>query len=150
MIVRAADYDRDAAAILAGARDFIGRMTARDFAPQDDDELARALDFMSTMERFEIFVAEHEGCVVGGIGLLFAPLLWRRNVTAMTEMFIWTAPDAPGTTFLGLLRAAEKRRAALGVGLREYGALESSPPGIERVYARMGLVKTQTSWMGAG
>jgi hypothetical protein len=149
VIVRPADLAKDALAIMAGARDFIARMDAPEFAPETDAELAEALDFITGLPGFEALLADDAGNIVGGIGLLFSPSLWRRRSLAMTELFIWSAPAAPVSTFLRLLRAADARRIEKGALLREFVALTSSPPGIARVYANMGLRKVQESWMGA-
>lgn len=148
MIVRRADPDADALAIFDGARDFVARMDCRDIVPIDDAALLDALSQIVASANVEIWLAEQDGKVVGGIGLLFSPFLWNRNVETMSELFIWAAKDAPVSAFLRLNRMAQRRKAERGAGLTEFHRLTSSPDGIARVYAGMGLRKVQETWMG--
>lgn len=150
MIVRAANHRTDARAILDGARDFISRLDYTAHLPEDPMDLAKALDILSSLPGYECWIVEDEGRVVGVIGLLFTPSLWNPKALAMTELFIWAAKDAPATVFLRLLRTASRRADERGATIREYVRLTSSPPGIERVYAAMGLRKVQESWVGVG
>lgn len=149
MIVRPADLEKDALAIMDGARDFVARMDYTAFLPETDEDFVASVGFLVTLPGFEILLAEHEGSVVGGIGLLFAPHIWNRKALTMAEQFIWCASDAPKTTFLRLMNAAEARRVEKGARLVEFVNLTSSPEGVGRVYRAMGLRKVQEGWMGA-
>lgn len=148
MIVRLAELEKDGPAILAGAKDFISRMDFTEGLPETDVDLAEAIAHLIGVG-LEIAVAVRDGEIVGGIGILYAPFPWNRQKTIASELFIWTDRDAPPTTLLSLLRFVERRIKERSVSLKEFVSLTSSPPGIAGVYARMGLRKTQESWMGA-
>lgn len=133
---------------MEGARDFVSRMDFTAFLPDADEDFVASVGFLISLPGFEILLAEHEGAVVGGIGLLFAPHIWNRKALTMAEQFIWCAPGAPPTTFLRLMRAAEARRVERGARVAEFVNLTSSPRGIAGVYTAMGLRKVQEGWMG--
>lgn len=148
MIVRPADYEKDAAAILSGAKDFISRMDFTDGLPKDDAGLADALTNLIGLPGFELTVAEYREKIVGGIGVLYAPFAWNRAVLSASELFWWTARDAPTTTALRLIRFVHAQAKDKGVGIMEFVSLTSSPEGVSKVYRRMGFRDVQTSWAG--
>lgn len=150
MDLRLADFEKDALAIMDGARDFVARMDYTAFLPETDEGLAEAVAFITSLPGFECWLAEHEGRVVGGIGLLFSPPLWNRRITGMTEMFIWAAEDAPKATLLRIMGQAQRRKEEVGAVYREFVNLTSSPDGMTRIYERMGLRKVQETWIGMG
>ena len=145
VVVRPADLKADALSIYDGALAFISQMEFDAFLP--DEGLAYEIGRVLTLPGMEVLVAEHEGEIVGGIGLLFAPFLWNSTRLSMEELFWWAAPDAPTTTALRLLRATEKRREQVGATIVTFKALTSSPKSIGRLYARMGLQPVDTSYM---
>lgn len=144
--IRPADLEADALAIMDGARDFISRMEYRDFLPAQAD-LAAAIGRILTLDQVETLVAEHDGGIVGGIGMLYAPHIWNPGLLVGDELFWWTAPDAPRTTALRLLRAARESARERGA-LLTFKKLTSSPDGVDRVYRRMGLRPAETVYMG--
>lgn len=149
MIVRAAEFPRDAEAVTAGAVDFARHVNLPDIVPQDRETLAVALAHLIGLPSFEIWLAEHDHRVVGGIGLLFAPFTWNRARVVMSELFIWCHDDAPKTTFLSLLRKTDERKADWNATVTEFVRLENNGTGIESVYRRMGMKPVQRVWMGA-
>ena len=149
MIVRLADPLNDAGEILNGAKDFVSRMDFIGPMPQDDAGLIAAMTRLYELPGFEIAVAEHDERIVGGIGMIYAPFVWNPGLVTASEMFWWTAPGAPRTAALALLRWVEKRMVEKGARLKEFVKLTSSPAGVTRVYERMGLRKVQESWMGS-
>lgn len=148
MKIRIADLEADALQIFDGAKDFISRMDFTPFIPDNDADLARCIGDVLAIEGMEIVVAEDNEQIKGGIGMLYAPFVWNRKIIVADEMFIWTAPDAPQSTLLRMLRFVEVRMKEHNASLREFVSLSSSPEGVDRVYARMGLKKVQTMWAG--
>lgn len=146
--IRPADLEADALAIVDGARDFISRMDYREFLPADAD-LAAAVGRILAMDQVETLVAEHEGRIVGGIGVLYAPHIWNPGLMAGEELFWWTARAAPAATALRLLRAARASARKRGAAMVTFKSLTSSPPGVDRVYRRMGLRPAETAYVGA-
>lgn len=138
MIVRHADLDSDALAIDDGARDFVRRVAFRRLMP-DDDALTGAVARILTLDGVEILVADDDGTIVGGIGLLFAPYLWNPGVLTADELFWWAAPDAPYRAAHKLFRAAMARIEERGAEPL-FRALTTSPEGVDRMYRRAGLV----------
>ena len=141
--VRLADVERDALAILDGAKDFIARMDFTEGLPEDDAGLIEAVKALIAAG-MEIAVTEHEGRIVGGIGMLPVPSAWNPKIAVDSERFWWTAPGAPPTTALALLRWAMGR----GPKLKAFVKLTSSPDGVTDVYRRLGLRKIEETWIG--
>lgn len=139
MIVRDADYETDALAIMEGARDFVSRMGWADFIP---DDLTAAVGPVLGLPGMKVTVAEHEGRIAGAIGMIHAPFLWNRELTSADELFWWAAPDAPKTTALRLIRPVIR-----SADVVIFRSLPSSPDGVERVYQKLGLIRTETVWM---
>ncbi len=143
--VRLADPSTDAAAILAGAWDFIARTDFQDPLPKTDEELIEALAFMFGIG-LEITVAEFRGEIVGGIGMLYTAFPWNPKLMAASEQFIWTAKDAPNTTLLRMWRFVDERKRVRRVTVDEAVCLTTSPAHIGRFYKSRGFRKVQESW----
>lgn len=79
--VRLADLQRDGPAILRGARDFVSRMDWHEGIPQTDGEIAAALAGLAAVG-LEVMVAEHDGTIIGGIGVIYGPYPWRPALLA--------------------------------------------------------------------
>ena len=146
--IRPADLSKDALAIFDGAKDFISRMDYRDFLPETDEELMLAVGRVLNTPGVETLLAERGGRVVGGLGLIVSPHLWNPEILAMEELFFWTAPTAPKSAALRLLRAALSLAAERGVSVISFKALTTSPKGVGRAYERLGLRPVETSYMG--
>lgn len=146
MIIRKADFEDDALAIMDGARDFISRVAFRDLMP-DDDGLVKAIAKIISLDGLEILVAEHDGQVVAGIGLLFQPWHWNPDILLADELFWWAAQDAPFRAahmlMVEAMRVIDEKQA-----LPVFRALETSPDGVARMYQRMGLKPIETVYMG--
>lgn len=149
MIVREAAFPMDAEAVTAGAEDFAHHVDLPDIIPQDRATLSVALSHLLALPSFEIWLAEHEGRTVGGIGLLFAPFQWDRGKIVMSEQFIWCGKGAPPTAFLALIRTADKRARHWNATIREYASVPPYTETLSSIYRRKGLKPVQQVWMGA-
>jgi len=147
MIIRLADMETDREQILLGAHDFVSRMDFVEFMPPSredfDSNLARVLDF----DFIEVWVADDNGLIVAMIGMAYVPFLWNTSLTIADELFWWAAQDAPATAALQVIRAAQdsaKKKAKLCA----FKTLTSSPEGVKKVYAKLGLREVETTFIG--
>ena len=146
MITRFADANLDALTIFEGAKDFASRVSFQSYLPETDADFIKVLGNLVLLDGVEILLAEHEGKVVGGIGMFYAPFLWNPKLTMAEELFWWTATDAPFRTGMILIdktmeRVAEKE------AIPVFRALMTSPKGVEKVYRKRGMVPIETTYM---
>lgn len=141
--IRLADINTDALSIVDGARDFASRVAFRSLLPEDDQEFISAIGRIVTLECVEILVAEHESRVVGGIGISYIPFMWNPEKLVGEELFWWTSKNAPFRTGRMLIDEAMKRIDQKGA-VPFFKSLETSPKGVARMYARMGLAPVET------
>lgn len=146
--VRLADIDRDLPAIVPHALAFAAASGAGDFLPATADEMEPALDRILRLPGARVFLAEQAGRIVGGIGLFHAAGLWAPDEKTADELFFWIEPDGPPIAALGLLKAAMADMRNEGIAIMSFHALETSPPGVARLYRRLGLRPVQTTFMG--
>jgi hypothetical protein len=133
---------------LVGIKDFISRMDYHDFLPKTDEELVSSLNRLLDLSCVEVLVAEEEGKLVGGIGLLYSPGIWDKDVTHVEELFLWVAEGAPPTTLLRILRWTIQRAREKGGKLMTFKSLTSSPKSLDSVYKRLGLRLIENTYMG--
>lgn len=148
MKIRPADLELDALAIMDGAEDFVQRVAFDDLLPKDSDALQAALGRVLFLEGIEVMVVEHEGAIVAGIGLLYAPYLWNPEITVAEELFWWASQDAPYRAAKALIEAAMERVRAKDA-VPAFRALTTSPNGVDRLYRRLGMKPIETVYMGA-
>lgn len=153
MQVRQLDLKTDKDDVLLGIKDFISRMTFKDFLPTDESELNfRALELLNK-DFVKTVVAVHDGKIVAGLGLAFVPCMWNEKVIQVDEIFWWSSPDAPNSAALHVLKyATEMTEFVKESGLAEkvlvsFKKLTSSPEKVAKVYKRMGMVEVETSYM---
>ena len=144
LIIRPIDLNKDAVALMDGAREFRSRVEFDSLFPPDS-EFIEAVSRIVTLESVEILVAEFKGKVVGGIGLFYGPYMWNPKVTVADELFLWAQLDAPWKTGWKLFHQAMKNIEARGA-IPMFTALESSPHGVEKMYLRSGLKKLETKF----
>ena len=149
MIIRVADLEKDAVMIMDGAMDFVSRMDFTDFLPERKEDIASAITRVLNMPFVETVVAEHNGKIIGGIGIAYIPCLWNANLLTGEELFWWTSKAAPKTAALKLLKFVKQRMIELGVEIMSFKQLTSSPESVAKVYKRMGLRQVETSFMGS-
>ena len=148
MVIRLADKKADFPAILRGARNFIARMDFSDHLPSDERSLAEAISRILALDDVDVIVVETDKRIVGGLGMIYAPYLWNPEIVSGEELFFWTAPDAPPTAALALLRFMRRRATEKGAAILNFAALTSSPATIGRAYERLGMQMTQMTYTG--
>lgn len=88
------------------------------------------------------------GRCTGGYGYLVSPYLWKPSVLSSHELFWWVYPDAPFRTHERLIDAGLADAKAMGARIISFGALYSSPAGVDRFYRKRGLKPLQTTYVG--
>ena len=147
VIIRPADFNTDALAIVDGAKDLISRIDHTHILPKTEEKLIEAIGHMLSLPGVEVTVAEYEGRIVGGLGMIYGPHPWNPDILSAEELFWWTARDAPKITALMLLRSVGrsiKRRGALAT----FRKMISGPERMEAVYRHIGLKAMETSFIG--
>ena len=147
--IRQIDLNKDVKETVRGMRDFISRMDYNEFVAESDDELIACLQRLINLGCVTVTVAEHEGRLIGGIGMLYAPCLWNSHINTGEELFWWVDRNAPKATALKLLRAAKDQAKTIGCKYVTFKSLTSSPEGVDRVYRKMGMRPVEMSYMGA-
>ena len=146
ILIRKADMKEDALAIIDGAKDFASRVAFRDLFPKDHDAFVDAISRIMLLEGMELLVAEYDGEIVGGIGILYAPFTWNPARLAADELFWWAASNAPFRTAKLLIDEAWKRicdRDAIPM----FHIMATSPQGVDRAYRKLGLEPMETTYM---
>lgn len=143
LIIRTANVETDALAIMDGARDFAQRVAVRSLLPDDDEAFTAAVGRIVTLPNVEILVAEHEGHVVSGIGVGYSPYLWNPDLLVAEELFWWAVEGAPFRAAWKLLNEAMRHIDDKGA-IPMFRALSTSPRGVERLYRKMGLELVET------
>ncbi|KKL48084.1 hypothetical protein LCGC14_2329060, partial [marine sediment metagenome] len=146
--IRAVDLSSDLPMVIEGMRDFIARMDYHEFLPDTYEEIVEGLTRLVSLDPIEMLVAEYEGSIVGGIGMVYSPCIWNLKVSIAEEMFWWVSKDAPSSTALRLLRRVSSNAVAKGCKFIVFKSLSSSPETLDKVYRRMGLRLVETSYMG--
>ena len=143
MIIRPADIDKDALDIMNGARDFASRIAVKHLLPEDDETFIKAVSRIVSLNGVEVLLAEHEGRIVGGIGILYAEYLWNNAIIVADELFWWAAQDAPFRTGWKLINEA-MRRIKEKDAIPMFRSLTTSPHGVERVYKSFDMLPVET------
>lgn len=144
VVIRVADVDNDALGIMDGARDFASRVAFKSLLPPDR-EFIDAVGRIIAMEGIEILVAEYKGEIVGGIGILYAPYTWNPKLTVADELFWWCHEKAPPRTGWSLIDRAMANIDERGA-IPMFSALETSPPGVRKIYHRFGMKPIETKF----
>jgi len=150
LIIREADFSIDGEEILAGVRDFVGRMDWHAWMPEDPDELDDIVLKLLDNPAIEVTVAEHDNRIVAGAGFVVAPFYWNPEMMAAEELFWWGAPDAPALAARGVLRGAidsvkDRYPEPVVVTMKR---METSPDAVGRLYERMGLTHLEYQHIG--
>lgn len=143
--IRVADMKRDALAVIDGAKDFASRVSFGSLFPKGD-KFVEAVGNIVLMDGVEILVADHDGLVVGGIGIWYAPFMWNPSLLVGTELFWWAQKNAPFRTGRILFDETMKRIDERGA-LPMFRSLDTSPRGVAKLYQRNGLFPVETVFM---
>ena len=144
MIIRPADLEKDALAIVEGAKDFATRTPINSLLKGQN--YIDAVTAVVTMDNFELIVAEHNGVVVGGIGLFYSPFLWNRDILVAEEHFWWTDKEAPFSTGMKLIKQAMKNIEEKGA-IPMFKSLSTSHKGVGKAYMKHGMEPVETLYM---
>lgn len=142
MIIRPANFDTDALAIVDGAREF-AKSTSLSSWFRSGDEFVQDISKVMVLDNVEILIAEHDGKIVGGIGVAYIPFIWNQSILVGDELFWWTSPNAPFKTGMALFDAAMKRIEEKGAEPM-FRSLDTSPKHVEKFYERRGLNKFES------
>lgn len=144
-----ANWDRDRQVILAGAKLFIAEAGLEDFFPDTEDEVGYVIGRVVSSPNVDVFiVVDDEGKAHTGIGLQFGHLLWNCDMSAATEIFFWSSPDADKRAVPTLLRFVKGYLETSGVQVQIWAALSTSPAALDKVYRRMGMNMAQVLYWG--
>jgi len=140
MIIREADLEKDALAIAEGAKAFAEKMALGAFI---SDDFVGALSKIVTLSSVKIYIAEHDGRPVGGLGVNFAPYMWNHDLLIADELFWWVDEAAPFKTAVMLFNQAmieidEKEAVPM------FRALEASGKGVKKMYKKHGMRPMET------
>lgn len=98
-------------------------------------------------ENHVMLLAEHEGEVVGMVGLFVAPFMFNNDKIGAYEVVWWVDPEAQGNgagkALLAAIEPACKERGAHAIQMVH---LASSPPQAAMIYERMGYAHTESSY----
>jgi len=134
--IRKADSS-DSLIILEGTKDFARRTNIKHFA-DNDDELFDCVNRIIALDGMEVSLAEYNGKIVGGIGILYFPYLWNHSLTIGQEIFWWTLENAPFRTARYLFDTAIKEINDKGA-IPMFHALDPVPKSVEKLYHENGL-----------
>ena len=142
MIIRPANFETDALSITDGAREFSQQTSLASWF-RTGNEFIEDISKIMVLDNLQISVAEYEGKIVGGIGIIYVPFLWNQSILVGDELFWWTSGNAPFKTGTSLFDFAIKR--IIEKGARPmFRALDTSPKHVEKFYERRGLKKIES------
>lgn len=147
-MIRAATLD-DMPRLLELGQKFFDESGMADFTTYDPASAAELFAAMLQLPTGAIFLMERAGQVVGGIGGLIAPHYFNRASLSCTELFWFVEKKARGSLeAVRLVCTLRDWAARQGATVLTMAALESSPPSIKRLYAKMGLRPQENYHMG--
>ena len=144
MIIRPADLEKDALAILDGAKDFATRTPMNHLLQGDSytDAVARIV----TLPDFELTLAEHNDVVVAGIGIFYSAFIWNPEILVAEEHFWWADKDAPYSAGFKVIKQAIKNIEERGA-IPMFKSLTTSHKGVDKVYRSLGMKPVETLYM---
>jgi hypothetical protein len=140
MIIREADLEKDALAIADGARDFAEKMGLGGLI---SGNFVEALSRVIGLSEIKIYIAEHDGFPVGGLGVNYAPYMWNQDLLIADELFWWVDENAPYKTAVLLFNKAMLDIDESGA-LPMFRALLTSSRGVEKMYKKHGMMPVET------
>ena len=102
---------------------------------------------VNLLENHVLLVAEHEGEVVGMVGLVVAPFMFNANCRSAHEVVWWVNPEAQGAGIgRELLAAIEPACKEAGAQMIQMVMMANSPPQAQALYERFGYGHSETSF----
>ena len=147
MIVRLADLDADLDRMMPHAMAFARQSGLGQLLDCTENDMAAALRALDALPSCRMFVAEDDGEIAGGLGLIYAGAVWAPAKKVAEELFFWVASGAKPTAALMLIRAALDDVKAEGARMATFYSLKSSPAKLHRVYARLGMRPIQVAYV---
>jgi len=144
VIIRPMNIKTDALAIVDGAHEFVRYAGISHLCPENEDDFIDAVGRIITLEGAEVLVAEDEGEIIGGFGVLYAPYAWNPSVTVAEELFFDVFKGANSRAWGMLLDEVLKRVDEKGA-IPMFKTLESGTKGLARLYSRRGLMPIETT-----
>ena len=136
----------DAPSILAMGARFFASTHYTSFASYDEDSALALIEAMT--ESGVLLVAEHEGVLVGCVGLMVVPFLFDQSKKVAAEVLWYVTPEAQGAGLgKALLAAVEPACRDSGAVAIQMIHLESSPPQAGALYERAGYALKEHSYM---
>lgn len=137
--IRPANFETDAMAIIDGFRIF-SQQTPMASWFRDGDGLIEDVSKIMVLENIEIAVADQDGKLFGGIGIVYVPFIWNFSILIGDVVFWWSANNAPFRTGRSLFDYAIQRIEEKGAR-PQFHTPYLEPEHIEKFYERRGLNK---------
>jgi GNAT superfamily N-acetyltransferase len=135
------DFD----ALLEMGEQFYNQTHYSDFCAYDFGSAAVLFDIMLRDGVF--LVAEQDGDVIGMVGLVVVPFMFNPSKRSAHEVVWYVDPSARAARAgPALMAAVEPACRALNVDVIHMLHLSSSPSGAARMYERLGLKRTETTY----
>ena len=136
----------DIPAIVAMSRKFYATTSYTQLTPMSDDTVANLTEML--IDEGVMLVAEAQGDVVGMVGLAVVPFIFNQDVLGAHEVVWWVEPEAQGAGLgRALLEAVPQACRDAGASILQMISLASSPEHAAKMYERMGLSRSETSYM---
>ena len=152
MKVRVADFEKDGAKIIEGAWRFIEQIENKDWLPEDRDSFETNFIELCRNPALEVFVADHDGEPVAGIGLLSCPYWLNPQMLAVEDMFWFAFKEAPPMAAAMVLRRAidwAKEKAKPNKVIFTLSRIVgTSPSAVEQIYEKLELNHTEIRHTG--
>jgi len=142
--IRSMNIETDALSIVDVAREFMKYAGISHICPESNEDLIDAVGRIITLEGAEVLVAEEDGEIIGGFGVLYAPYAWNPAVMLAEELFFDVFKGANFRAWGMLLDEVLKRVDEKGA-IPMFKTLESGTKGLERLYSRHGLKPIETT-----
>jgi GNAT superfamily N-acetyltransferase len=144
MTIRKATHD-DIPRIVTMAERFYAQTRYGEIAPMAKESAAGLAIVM--MEQGVMLLAEHDGEVVGMVGLFIEPFTFNITKTMATEIVWWVEPEHQRSGIgMELLAAIEPACRAKGADVIRMMCLAGQCEGAEAIYTRMGYVPSEHAY----
>lgn len=144
MIVRRATAFDTERIVEMGAAFYAGTHYART-VPYDETSIAALAQWLR--EQHILLVAQHDGEVIGMLGLVVAPHPFNMRYRTANEAAFYVDPDARGgRAALALLQHGEQAARAAGASVLQMIHMHDSPPVAGRLYQHAGYFHSETCY----